>query len=140
MREARRPTARTHAYEALLRFPVQRLRADVARLPLGVLGAFLDRDRDGLRVSRIGIILFGTACLFYCFTELVVAALFPVLHLAFGPAVARAAAAAFLAQGQPKVGGADGALREDHWVQFGQLLAPLAPFWGHPIIWLVMTH
>ena len=42
------------------------------------------------------------------------AAFFPVLHLAFGPAVACAAAAAFLAQGKPKVRGADGALREDH--------------------------
>ena len=46
--------------------------------------------------------------------------LFPVLHLAFGPTVARAAAAAFLAQGKPKLGGADGALREDHLV-YGQI-------------------
>ena len=37
--------------------------------------------------------------LFYFLAELVVTALFPVLHLAFGPTVARAAAAAFLAQG-----------------------------------------
>ena len=48
------------------------------------------------------------------------AAFFPVLHLAFGPTVACAAAAAFLAQGQAKVGGADGALREDHLV-YGQI-------------------
>ena len=48
------------------------------------------------------------------------AAFFPMLHLAFGPAVACAAAAAFLAQGKPKVGGADGALRQDHLV-YGQL-------------------
>ena len=40
--------------------------------------------------------------------------LFPVLFLALGAAVARAAAAAFLAQGKPKLGCADGALREDH--------------------------
>ena len=38
----------------------------------------------------------------------------PVLFLAGCPTVARAAAAAFLAQGKPKLGGADGALREDH--------------------------
>jgi hypothetical protein len=57
--------------------------------------------------------LLGAACFFYYFAELVVA-LFPVLFLAFGPTVARAAAAAFLAQGQAKLGGADGALREDH--------------------------
>ena len=42
------------------------------------------------------------------------AASLPVLFLAFGPTIACAAAAAFLAQGKPKLGGADGALREDH--------------------------
>jgi hypothetical protein len=41
--------------------------------------------------------LFGAASFFYQFAELVVAALLPVLHLAFGPTVACAAAAAFLA-------------------------------------------
>ena len=46
--------------------------------------------------------------------------LLPVLFLALGSAVPRAAAAAFLAQGQAKVGGADGALREDHHV-YGQI-------------------
>ena len=75
------------------------LRADVACLALRVVRARLDRDRDGLRVSLIGIMLFGAACLSYLFAELVVAALFPVLFLAFGPTVARAAAAAFLPQG-----------------------------------------
>ena len=44
----------------------------------------------------------------------------PVLFLAVGPTIARAAAAAFLAQGKPKLGGADGALREDHLV-YGQV-------------------
>ena len=51
---------------------------------------------------------------FYFFTELVMAASLPVLFLALGAAVACAAAAAFLAQGQAKLGGADGALCEDH--------------------------
>ena len=47
MRETRRPAARTPTHEALLRLPVEGLRADVARLPLCVVRAFLDRDRDG---------------------------------------------------------------------------------------------
>ena len=92
------------------------LRADVARLPLGVLRARLRRDRHGLRVLVICVVLLGAACFFYWFAELVMAALIPVLHLAFGSAVARAAAAAFLAQGKPKLGGADGAFCEDHLV------------------------
>ena len=115
------PSRGTHTCaRALLRLPMQRLRADVARLPLGVLRAFLGRDRDGLRVLLICVVLLRAACLFYLLAERVVAALFPVLHLAFGPAVACAAAAAFLAQGQAKLGGADGALREDHLV-YGQI-------------------
>ena len=92
------------------------LRADVARLALRVVGARLRRDRDGLGVLLICVVLLGAACFFYCFAELVVPAFFPMLHLAFGPAVACAAAAAFLAQGKAKLGGADGALREDHLV------------------------
>ena len=66
------------------------------------------------------MVLLGAACFLYLFTELVVAAFFPVLHLAFGSTVARGAAAAFLAQGQAKLGGADGALRENHLV-YGQI-------------------
>ena len=54
------------------------------------------------------------------------ATLFPVLFLAFGPTVACAAAAAFLAQGQTKLGGADGALREDHSLSRRQRGAALA--------------
>ena len=99
MREARRPAARTHTYEALLRLPVEGLRADVARLALRVLGARLRRDRHGLRVLFICVVLLGTTSLFYWFAERVVASLLPVLFLAFRPTVARAAAAAFLAQG-----------------------------------------
>ena len=75
------------------------LRADVARLALGVLGARLRRDRYGLRVPLICVVLLSAACFFYFLAELVEAALLPVLFLAFGTAVARAAAAAFLAQG-----------------------------------------
>ena len=98
VREARRPAARAPAHEALLRFPMEGLRADVARLALRVLGARLGRDRDGLRVLLIRMKLLGAACFFYLLAELVVPAFFPVLHLAFRPTVARAAAAAFLPQ------------------------------------------
>jgi hypothetical protein len=90
------------------------LRADVARLALCVVGARLRRARYGLRVLLIRIVLFRATRALYFLTEQVVPAFFPVLHLAFGPTVARAAAAAFLAQCQPELGGADGALREDH--------------------------
>ena len=41
MREARRPAARAPAHESLLCFPVQGLRADVARLALRVVRARL---------------------------------------------------------------------------------------------------
>jgi len=78
---------------------MQGLRADVAPLALRVVGARLGRDGDGLRVLLICVVLFGAACPFYWFAELVMTALFPVLHLAGCPAVACAAAAAFFPQG-----------------------------------------
>jgi len=59
---------------------MQGLRADVARLALRVVGAFLDRDRDGLRVLLICVVLLGAASFLYQFAELVVPALFPVLQ------------------------------------------------------------
>ena len=62
------------------------LRADKARLALRVLGARLRRDRDGLGVLLICIVLLGAACFFYFFAELVMATLFPVLFLAVGAA------------------------------------------------------
>ena len=96
--EASRPAARAPAHETLLRLPMQGLRADEARLPLRVLRASLRRDGYGLRVLLICVVLFGAACFLYLLTEIIVATLFPVLHLAFRTAVARAAAAAFLAQ------------------------------------------
>ena len=75
------------------------LHADIARLALCVLGARLRRDGYGLRVLRICVVLLCTACFLYFLTEIIVAASLPVLFLAFGAAVACAAAAAFLAQG-----------------------------------------
>ena len=99
MREARCPTARTSAHESLLRLPMEGLRADVARLALHVVRARLCRGSDGLCVLLICVVLFRAACLFYFLAELIMATLLPVLFLALGAAVARAAAAAFLAQG-----------------------------------------
>ena len=98
MRKPCGPAARTPAHETFLRFPVEGLRADVARLAFGVLGARLRRYHYGLRVLLIRIVLLSAAGLFYFLAEPVMAALFPVFFLAFGPAVACAAAAAFLAQ------------------------------------------
>merc|ERR1711903_248557 len=79
--KSRRPAARTPAHEALLRLPMEGLRADVARLALRVLGARLDRDRDGLLVFFVCIILFCVAAAVYFLTHLLVAAA-PVVMLA----------------------------------------------------------
>ena len=57
------------------------LRADVARLALGLVGARLDRDRDGLLVFFVCIILFRVAAAVYFLTHLLVAAA-PVVVLA----------------------------------------------------------
>ena len=62
-----------------------------------VATVLVDRDRDRLLIFFVGVVLFYTAALFYLLAELVVPAFFPVLHLAFRPTVACAAAAAFLA-------------------------------------------
>ena len=43
------------------------MRADEARLALRILGARLDRDRDGLFVFFVGVVLLGAACSFYWF-------------------------------------------------------------------------
>ena len=59
VREARRPATRAHAHEAL--GFVALLHADVARLALGVLGALFDRDRDGLLVFFVRVVLFRVA-------------------------------------------------------------------------------
>jgi len=60
---------------------MQSLRADEARLALCVLGARLDRDRDGLLVFFVCIILFCVAAAVYFLTNLLVAAA-PVVVLA----------------------------------------------------------
>ena len=114
MHEASRSAARAHTHETFFRFPMERLRADVARLALRVLGARLRRDRDGRRVLLICIILFGAACFLYQFAEFVMAALFPVFLLAGRPTVAGLAAAALLGGPRWQSGSADWALCEEH--------------------------
>jgi hypothetical protein len=101
---------------------VDGLRADVARLTFCVLRAFLDRDRDGLLIFFARMILLGAACFLNLFAELIMAAFLPVLRLAGRPAVACAAAAAFLPQSKAKGGSAGSALREDHLIIYCYLL------------------
>ena len=43
-------------------------------MTLGVVGAFLDRDRDGLLVFFVGVVLFRVAAAVYFLTHLLVAA------------------------------------------------------------------
>ena len=82
-------STRTSAHEAFSRARVDGLETDVAFLALRVVHAFLDRDRDGLRVLLIRMKLLGAACFFYFLAELVMPAFFPVLHLAFRPTITR---------------------------------------------------
>ena len=88
MRKARRPAARTHAHETLLRFPMEGLRADVARLAFRVGRALRDRDRDRVLVLFLSLALFRAAAALDLITDLLVAAL-PVPFLAVPAAVAR---------------------------------------------------
>ena len=120
MGDARRPgsdavtiATRAHAHEALFRAWLDGLSAYVARLALGILGAFLDRGRYGLRVVLLRIAPLGAAAFLDFSTELVMATLFPVFFLARRPAVGRSAAATLLAP-RAKRDAADGAGRQEH--------------------------
>ena len=62
------------------------LETDVARLALRVVRARLDRDRDGLLVFFVCIILFCVAAAVYLLADLLVAAA-PVVMLASGIAI-----------------------------------------------------
>ena len=63
------------------------LETDVAFLPLRVVRALLDRDRDGLLVFFVGVILLSVAAAVYLLTDLLVAAA-PVVMLASGITIA----------------------------------------------------
>jgi hypothetical protein len=71
------------------------LHADVARLALRILRAFLDRDRDRLLIFFARLILLGAASFLNLLAELGMAAFLPVLLLAGQPTVSCTAAAAF---------------------------------------------
>merc|ERR1712138_262428 len=110
----------TPAHEAFLRFPVEGLRANIARLALRVVGARLDRDRDGLLVFFVGVILLRVAAAVYFLTHLLVAAA-PVVMLASFVAVPQLTSnATRRVVGQ--WGGAGGAICEDHLAFCGELL------------------
>ena len=82
------------------------------RLALRVLGARLDRDRDGLLVFFVGIILLRVAAAVNSFTDLLVAAA-PVVMLASGITIASLASNTSR-RGVGQWGGAGGACCEDH--------------------------
>ena len=82
------------------------------RLALRVLGARLDRDRDGLFVFFVGVVLFRVAAAVYSLTALGVAAA-PVVVLAGRATISHLAPhASRRVVGQ--WGGAGGAICEDH--------------------------
>ncbi len=77
---------RASAHEAFSRARMDGLETDVAFLALRVVGALLGRDRDGLLVFFVGVILLRVAAAVYSFTDLLVAAA-PMVMLASGVAV-----------------------------------------------------
>ena len=95
MHEALVSLAPTSAYETFSRARMDGLETDVARLALRVLGARLDRDRDGLLVFFVGVVLFRVAAAVYLLKDLLVAAApvvvatFSSLRLAGGLAAPR---------------------------------------------------
>ena len=79
-----RPGAR-HQTRAALSVPSPRASLQLARLAFRVRRAFLDRDRDGLLVFFVGVVLLRVAAAVYFLTHLLVAAA-PVVMLASGVA------------------------------------------------------
>ena len=112
VRKTCRAAARTPAHKALLRFPMEGLRADVARLALRVVRALRDRDRDGLLVFFVGVILLRVAAAVYFLAHLLMAAA-PVVVLARRVKVSCVASNASR-RGVGQWGGAGGAVCEDH--------------------------
>ena len=92
--------------------PLPNTIADVARLALRVLGARFDRDRDGLFVFFVCIILFCVAAAVDSFTNLLVAAA-PVVMLASFVTISCVTPYA-TRRGVGQWGGAGGAICEDH--------------------------
>ena len=95
------------------------------------VGARLDRDRDGLLVFFVGVILLCVAAAVYLLADLLVAAT-PVVMLASGVAVASVTSnAPRRVVGQ--WGGAGGAVCEDHFRLAGSVRLAAAAFCVNPI-------
>ena len=88
------------------------LRADVTRLALRVVRARLDRDREGLLIFVVGVVLFRVAAAVIFLTDLLVPAA-PVVHLA-GPVAVPCFAPHTFRGGVGERGGAGGAGCVDH--------------------------
>ena len=99
------------------------MKADVARLTRGVLGARLRRDRDCFLTFFVGMVLFGSAAALDFFAQHRVAAPFPVLFLAGRSTVARVATSA--ARRRMRDGScACGTLGQDHLAKSRRALPP----------------
>ena len=96
----------------------------LAFLPLQVLGALFDRDRDGLFVFFVGVVLLGVAAAVYFLTDLLVAAA-PVVHLASFVTISCVTPNA-PRRGVGQWGGAGGACCEDHGWSGGRRLGYFA--------------
>ncbi len=98
---------------------VHGLETDVALLPFVSSAARLDRDRDGLLVFFVGVVLFCVAAAVYSLADLLVAAA-PVVMLASFVTISR-----FASNASRRVvgqwGGAGGAICEDHIALAGRL-------------------
>jgi hypothetical protein len=110
-------STRASTHKTFSRARMRSLETDVAFLPLGVLGARLDRDHDGLLVLVVGVVLFRVAAAVNYFTDLLVPAA-PVVVLAGGIAVPGFAPHTMRPDSRGFVGGqwrgAGGAVCEDH--------------------------
>jgi hypothetical protein len=107
-------STRASAHEAFSRVRVHGLETDVAFLPLRVVRARLDRDRDGLLVFFVGVVLFRASSALNPSTERLVSAPFPVLSLAGLIAISGLTPTAPFLVIEGQWGGAGGAVCEDH--------------------------
>ena len=102
---------------------------DVARSGLFVSSAHFDRDRDGLRVLRIRVILLAPPA-FLIFLQSVS---WPPLSSAVSGRLRRSSACCsgrISCPRKAKLGGADGALREDHIIYFARVRSRIRMRWG----------
>ena len=139
MREALIALACTSAHEAFSRARMHGLETDVARLALRVVRALLDRDRDGLLVFFVGVVLLRVAAAVYFLAHLLVAAA-PVVVLASFVAVPQ-----FTSNASRRVvgqwGGAGGAICEDHFALAGSVrVAAAACKREKPVLLLLQFH